>query len=503
MRNENYWANRIKIAQDKTLDRIYDEYVANIEKQYNRAILDIEKDILAWYQRFADNNELSFADAQKLLKSDELEEFKWTVQEYIEKGKENGIAADWAKELENASARVHISRLESLKYQLRAHAEELTQGRIKNTTEASEFAFTEGYYHTAFEFQKEIGVGFSLQSIDRVKLEKILNTPWTVDNQAFTARCCSDKAKLVEVINQELTRMVATGEAPKKTIERVAKQLETSKNNAGRVVMTESAYFATASQSECYKDLDVDNYEVVGTLDSHTCSFCGEMDGKVFPVNKMQAGSTAPPFHPWCRCTTAPYYEDMVGIGKRFARDEKGETYTVPSDMTFAEWKKKQKAMIVYKPINIQNITPKTLEKFVKNDTINIGSDEVVEFKSLGKIDIQPLEAEFGKLRTDEIIVTDERLEHIKSRHPEDFELFEKYGVDAVNNPDVIIKDQKNSGTVFMVKKLEETNLNVIVRLVLETDDEKYKNSVMTFYRIRQKNLDKLEKKNKVLYKKV
>ena len=32
MKNENYWANRIKIAQDKTLDRIYDEYVANIEK---------------------------------------------------------------------------------------------------------------------------------------------------------------------------------------------------------------------------------------------------------------------------------------------------------------------------------------------------------------------------------------------------------------------------------------------------------------------------------------
>ena len=159
MKNKDYWANRIKIAQDKTLDRIYDEYVANIEKKYDRAIRDIEKDILVWYQRFADNNELSFADAQKLLKSDELEEFKWTVQDYIEKGKENGISADWAKELENASARVHISRLESLKYQLRQHAEELTQGKIKNTTDAAELAFTEGYYHTAYEFQKEIGVG--------------------------------------------------------------------------------------------------------------------------------------------------------------------------------------------------------------------------------------------------------------------------------------------------------------------------------------------------------
>ncbi len=341
MKNENYWANRIKIAQDKTLDRIYDEYVANIEKQYDRAIRDIEKDILAWYQRFADNNELSFADAQKLLKSDELEEFKWTVQDYIEKGKENGISADWAKELENASARVHISRLESLKYQLRAHAEELTQGKIRNTTDAAELAFTEGYYHTAFEFQKEIGVGFAMQMIDKARLEKILNTPWTTDNQTFTARCWTDKAKLVEAVNQELTRMVATGAAPKKAIESIAKQFNTSKSNAGKLIMTESAYFATASQGECYKDLDVDNYEVIGTLDKGMCDFCGEMDGKVFPVNKMQAGSTAPPFHPWCRCTTAPYYEDMVGVGQRFARDKDGKTYTVPSDMTFAEWKQK------------------------------------------------------------------------------------------------------------------------------------------------------------------
>lgn len=145
----------------------------------------------------------------------------------------------------------------------------------------------------------------------------------------------------------------------------------------------------------------------------------------------------------------------------------------------------------------------KSVDKLAENGIIKMESDEVVEFKNLGKIDIQPLEAEFGKLRTDEIIVTDERIEHIKIRHPEDFELFEKYGVEAVTKPDIIIKDQKNNGTVFMVKKLEDTNLNVVVRLVLETDNKNFKNSVMTFYRIRQKNLYKLEKKNKVLYKRV
>lgn len=128
--------------------------------------------------------------------------------------------------------------------------------------------------------------------------------------------------------------------------------------------------------------------------------------------------------------------------------------------------------------------------------------EALTEIKKLGYIDTKKFETEFGKLQTNEIVITNERIAHIQQRHPEDYVLFEKHGVDTVIDPDCIIKDEKNKGTVFMIKKLEETNLNVVVRLVLCDDDGKLKNSVMTFYRIRDKNLKKLVKKNKVLYKK-
>ena len=121
---------------------------------------------------------------------------------------------------------------------------------------------------------------------------------------------------------------------------------------------------------------------------------------------------------------------------------------------------------------------------------------------SLGKINIEILKSEFGTLQTDEIIVTDERIDHIKIRHPEDYSLFATYGASSVSDPDFVIKDEKNKGTVFMVKKLPNTNLNVVVRVVLESDDIKLKNSVMTFYRLRDKNLKKLIEKNALLYKK-
>jgi len=48
---------------------------------------------------------------------------------------------------------------------------------------------------------------------------------------------------------------------------------------------------------------------------------------------------------------------------------------------------------------------------------------------------------------------------------------------------------------------LPDTNLNVVTKVILESEETNRINSVMTFYRIRDKNLNKLEKKCKVLYK--
>ena len=118
---------------------------------------------------------------------------------------------------------------------------------------------------------------------------------------------------------------------------------------------------------------------------------------------------------------------------------------------------------------------------------------------SLGKINLSLLKDEFGKIQTDEIIITEERINHIKMRHPEDYSLFNIYGAICVKDPDYIIKDGKHDGTIFMVKKLEDTNLNVVVRIALETDDKGIMNSVMTFYRIRERNLIKLIRKNSSL----
>ena len=342
MKNDAYWANRMRILEDALLDTGY-EYVQNLERQYDKAIRDIETDIAHWYQRFAKNNEISLNDARKLLNSQELEEFKWTVEEYIKYGKENAVNGAWIKQLENASARVHISRLEAIKLQLQQQAEALAAKQAEAVKGVSEEVYKSSYYHTAFELQKGVGIGWTLHAVDENVIEKVLSRPWTLDKQTFSDRIWANKQALVNTVNTQITQMVMRGAAPDNTIKAIADRFKVSKSQAGRLVMTESAAFANEARKDCFKDLDVEKYVIVETLDGKTCSLCAQLDGKVYPMSEYAIGVTAPPFHPWCRGTTAPYFEDMQDIAERWARDPKtGKTYTVPGSMTYKQWAAKQ-----------------------------------------------------------------------------------------------------------------------------------------------------------------
>lgn len=334
----------MKILEDALLDESYD-YIVNLERQYDLAIKEVEDKLAGWYRRFASNNEITLAEARKLLDANELEEFKWTVDEYIKYGRENAISQEWMKQLENASARVHISRLDSIKLQLQQQAEALYGNQLDNIDEIIKNSYSESYYRTAFEIQKGVGVGWSLQGLSDDVVRKVLARPWTLDNQTFSDKLWNNKKALINSVNTELTQMIIRGTSPDKAIKTIAGRFNVSKSQAGRLIMTESAAFANVARKDCFNELGVEQYIIVGTLDRSMCSLCGSLDGQICRMSDYQVGVTAPPFHPWCRCTTAPYFEDMEGIGERFARDVKtGESFSIPKDMKYADWRLQQDA---------------------------------------------------------------------------------------------------------------------------------------------------------------
>lgn len=339
MNNAEYWKLRFEQLEQAQNQKGVKAY-ADIERQYKEAQKQLEGQIARWYQRFATNNGISLAEARQYLKGADLKEFKWDVQEYIKYGQDNALNNGWMKELENASAKYHISKLEALKVQTQHSLEVMYAKQFGTMHWALSDAFESGYYHTAYELQHGFNVGWDIAGLDQAQIEKVLAKPWAADGYNFSERIWGNKNKLISEVHNELSRNIMLGADPQKAIDSLAKKMNTSKNNAGRLVMTEEAYFSSAAQKDCFESLGVEQYEIVATLDSHTSDICRSLDGKHFPMKDYQPGVTAPPFHVYCRSTTVPYFDEQFDIGERAARDEEtGKTYYIPDDMNYQEWK--------------------------------------------------------------------------------------------------------------------------------------------------------------------
>lgn len=416
-KNSDYWKGRfeqLEEASHKKAEAVY----ASIENSYIQAQKEIESKINNWYVRFANNNQITINEAKRLLNSQELKELKWDIQEYIKYGKENRLNDIWMKELENASAKYHISRLESLKIQTQQSMEVLFGNQLDEIDRMATNIYSDEYYHSCYELQKGFNIGWKIASIDENKLQKIISKPWAIDGKNFSERIWGNKTKMVNELHNQLTIMCVQGKSPDNTIKYMSKKFNTSKSQAGNLVMTESAYFSSLAQKDCFNDLDVEKYENVATLDSHTSAICQDMDGTVFDMNNFEPGVTAPPFHNYCRTTTVPHFDDDYDfVGERAARDDKGNTYYVPDNLKYKDW------------YNKYVVDGEELKKEMKNVKIN---NNIRQWKNFTTMDEAKeyvynnyKDSDIDKIKNVEAMnVTFDTLDELQSKYPLNNEIF-------------------------------------------------------------------------------
>lgn len=468
--SNNYWSKRFE-EEEKQRALANDKSFKKIEKQYKLAEQQIKNDINKWYRRIADNNEISLADAKKLLKKNELQEFKWALEEFTEKAK----SGDWKKELENASARIHIQRLEALQLQVRNSIEFLGEEENNLLEEHLLNTYQNTYYQSLYEISKGFDLKTSFNVLDKNKINQVIHSPWLKDGKNFSDRLWQDKKSMVDTLSKKITQSFITGKDLNEAIEDMEMFVSNTVKNktavARRLLETESRAYASKAQEQAFKNIDIEQYEIVATLDLKTSEICQEMDNKVFDMKDFEVGVTAPPFHCYCRTVIAPYFEDDESV--RATRDENDNYMEVPY-MNYKEWK----------------------EKFVK------------EREEKNKVNIPlsvlaSIEKEFGKLNTSEVILRDERIKHIRDRHPEIVDLIVDNYKDIIKEPDYILKDSKKENTIWTIKKIDTKNVNLIIKLTLSEIQEHNGliNSIITGHSTDENRLQKYILKNKILYK--
>ena len=119
----------------------------------------------------------------------------------------------------------------------------------------------------------------------------------------------------------------------------------------------------------------------------------------------------------------------------------------------------------------------------------------------IGKLDKDKLGKYKDKIITTDVVLTDERKNHIYQEHINDYDIIMKNLAKVVQNPREILEDFKNKNTIFLINKVLKDSLNVVIRLNTTNDIKHPKNSIMTAWIVRDSNLKKIRKRNKIIYK--
>ena len=120
----------------------------------------------------------------------------------------------------------------------------------------------------------------------------------------------------------------------------------------------------------------------------------------------------------------------------------------------------------------------------------------------VGKINREIFKVVSDDIQTDEVVITDVQIEHIKESHPNDFERYFRFAKAIVENPDYILEANKPDSAVLL-KSIKENGkrYKLILRLKTSSDPEEFKNSVITFQKVEEKRYNRYLRTKKVLYK--
>ena len=330
-----YWQERQE-AMYKAGEMRVNKYFTRLEKAFNQTRRELQKTIDAFYFRYAEENGLSFATAQKKLDAEELGE----LRDFIDLAMQN--IGRYNQQVNNMSIKARITRYQALEAQVDAILRQLYAIDYEAETEKTmQEVYGDTYYRTWYNADQYHGFHAEFAQVNPTVVEKLLEYPF--NGAAFSERLWKQKDHLQAQLMEAVTTMLIQGRHPSTLTKDFAKKMNSKKFDAYRLLHTESSFLMSEATHAGYKEDGVPKYEILTTLDSKTCNVCGKLDNKVYEVGKEVTGVNMPPFHPLCRCTTVPHYDDTSTEGlTRAARDpETGKNYEVPADMTYDEWKKK------------------------------------------------------------------------------------------------------------------------------------------------------------------
>lgn len=336
MNSQEYWKKRALLAKQK-------EMASNAEYEVamRSRLKDLENEFIReskkWVTKYAKENNQSLKQAADYLNSIDTSKFDMTLAEFEAKARAGGFE----KELNSAYYKTRIARLQELYRQY----QELAAKYADNEEDNMAIGLAKRYEDTYLleNYNKYLVVGgldVNFTHFNEQELKDIVYQPWKGSN--FSKRIWNNYTKVMpEVLTDVMFRSTALGYSYNR-VERVLRDKFQGvvKSNIHRLVVTEMGHAAEEATAKFYKDSDIEQYQYLATLETHTCEACAHLDEHIFDVKDKREGNNYPLLHPYCRCTTVPYMEGLPDIPTRWYRDPITGKGKWTRNMSYSEWKR-------------------------------------------------------------------------------------------------------------------------------------------------------------------
>ena len=283
---------REEAARRATL-KIEKERKKRIRDSLMKTAGDIEKEIEAFYTKYATKEGLSLAQARARVKAHDVREFAAQAAMLV---KTRDFSPEANAELSLYNTTMKISRLEMLK-------SEIGLLLVREYDDLQDY-FQRSLEETARqEFRRQAGIlGGTVMHL-KESIPDAVTQPF--EGVIWPKRAWSHEALLAADIGGILTSGFITGKHPRVLAKQLRQRMEASADAAEILMVTEMSRVQTYVQKASYEACGFDRYEFIPERDEKVCKQCAGLDGRIFFTEAMEPGVNAPPLHARCRCSTA------------------------------------------------------------------------------------------------------------------------------------------------------------------------------------------------------
>lgn len=287
--SRSYWRERL---YDKmhSLQKAEDKVLRDINKTYNRAFNEINRELNDFFVQYASDNHITLQQAQQRLTPIEDREYRQRIEQ-LKRAYEATRDENILSEIAQLSSRKEVTRFQALLDSISAKLIEVSDNVQITLDDYLNGAYTRGYNDSLENMQINKTV------INHRSVEEIIRYPYS--GAMFSDRIWRNKRQLLNWINDDLTKGMIRGDSIQKMGKSLRQRCHVAKYQAERLVRTESCYAYTQGSLHGYEDSKLVNaVEIMIAGDQRTCPTCIDKEGEVIPLSETRPGDNIPPFHP-------------------------------------------------------------------------------------------------------------------------------------------------------------------------------------------------------------